>query len=90
MAWSSLGSHLQESMREREALEAYGTAARLYCELEDWQRAGLHSQWIARIHDAANNRQEARTHYLRAAEAFALAKNHDRSIECQMFADALT
>lgn len=90
MAWSSLGSVLQESMRGREALDAYGTAARMYRELDDWHRAGLLSQWIARIHDAADHRQEARAHYLRAAEAFTLAKDHDRATECRIFADALT
>lgn len=89
-ALSSLGSVLQESMREREALKAYGTAAQLYRELDDWHRAGLLSQWIARIHDAAGNRQEARDHYLEAAEAFALAEDHDRATECRIFADALT
>lgn len=89
-AWALIGSLLQEMMEEHEALVAYGKAAQMYHDLEEWHESGRLWLCIARIHDSADDRPQARTHYLQAAEAFTLAGHHDRATECRSYAEAST
>ncbi|WP_078973470.1 tetratricopeptide repeat protein [Streptomyces sp. MMG1533] len=88
-AWNNLGNALRKS-RGKQAIEAYSEALEIHREFEDWYGAGRTLSNLARAHKAAHRPAEARTAYLRAAEAFTRANAPEEASRAQSAAHALT
>lgn len=82
-AWHNLGNAEGEAGRMEKAFEAYGKALEICHEFEDWYGAGHALYNLARIHTATRNPAEARTHYLRAADAYRQANAPGEAAEAR-------
>ncbi|MFD7462314.1 MULTISPECIES: tetratricopeptide repeat protein [unclassified Streptomyces] len=91
MTLSNLSGALQDVGRVEEAIEAGGEAVKIFQEFEDWYRAGqmLHTLALALAHEDAQRLTEARTLYLRAADAYTRASAPTEAAEARAAADDL-
>ncbi|MFC8422113.1 tetratricopeptide repeat protein, partial [Streptomyces sp. NPDC057236] len=69
IAWNNLGNALREAGRTEEAIDVYGRALEICQEFEDWYGEGQTLSNLARAHEEARRPAEARTAWLRAADA---------------------
>ncbi|MFJ5302057.1 ATP-binding protein [Streptomyces sp. NPDC088350] len=90
MAWHNLGSALQTAGRADEAIETFGQSLEIGREFEDWYGEGQTHYNLALTHKAANHPAEARTAYLRAADAYARANAPTEAANARSHADSLT
>ncbi|MET7572977.1 tetratricopeptide repeat protein [Streptomyces sp. NPDC005492] len=90
MAWHSLGIALRETGRVAEAIEVCGKALEIYQEFEDWYRAGQILGSLGRAHGAADHSAEARTCWLRAADAYARGNAPAAAARCRALAEKIT
>lgn len=90
MAWHNLGNALMAAGRLPEAMDAYGNSCVRHREFGAWYNEGKALWALARAHEASGHPVEARTAWLKAAEAFTRADAPEEAAEAQSAADALT
>lgn len=90
LAWCNLGTALNRAGRSDEAIEAYGHALVIHRGFEDWHRVAVVHRNLAITHELHHRPAEARTQYLRAADAYARADVPAEAANCQSAADSLT
>ncbi|WP_416968681.1 tetratricopeptide repeat protein [Streptomyces sp. 4F14] len=76
-AWNNLGSALYRAGRFEKALHAFGESLKARRGFEDWYGEGGIHMHLARTHTRLDRPAEARASYLRAVEAFTLARSPD-------------
>ncbi|PTM87741.1 tetratricopeptide repeat protein [Streptomyces sp. VMFN-G11Ma] len=73
IACHNLGGVLRQAGKAKEAVKPLAKALEIFQELQDWSNVALTLGSIARAHEAAHRPAEARTAYLRAADAWTRA-----------------
>ncbi|MFF9758772.1 tetratricopeptide repeat protein [Streptomyces caelestis] len=90
IAWNNLGLALVQTGRMEEAIEAYGKCLKIYWEFEDSYGAGQTLSNLALAHEAARRPVEARTAWLRSADAYTRANAPAEAVQARARADEQT
>ncbi|WP_328678967.1 tetratricopeptide repeat protein [Streptomyces sp. NBC_00343] len=90
IAWNNLGNALWEAGRVEEAVEAYEQALECFWEFDDWYGTGQTLFNLALAHQHAARPAEARTHYLKSADAYTRANAPTEAAEARTWAEEIT
>ncbi|MFI9762775.1 tetratricopeptide repeat protein [Streptomyces sp. NPDC051963] len=88
-AWRNTGIALQATGNTAEAVDAYTKALTIQHEFEDWHAIGTTHQHLADAHENAGHLDEARHHWLAAADAYQQADAEPEAVQARERATAL-